>query len=42
MPAFSFWSDADVAAVLTHARGSFGNHAGPITAAEVTAARAAP
>ena len=42
MPGFAFWNDADVAAVLTHTRVSFGNRAGPITAAEVAAARANP
>jgi mono/diheme cytochrome c family protein len=42
MPAYAFWSDEDVAAVLTHTRQAFGNPAGPITAAEVAAARARP
>lgn len=33
-------SDADLAAVLTYIRGSWGNHAGPVTAADVKAVRA--
>ena len=42
MPAFAFWTDADVAAVLTHTRVSFGNRTGPIAPAEVAAGRANP
>jgi mono/diheme cytochrome c family protein len=42
MPAFGFWSDTDVAAVLTHTRRSFGNQAAPVAPAEVAALRAAP
>ncbi|MDE3067734.1 MAG: cytochrome c [Verrucomicrobiota bacterium] len=34
-------SDADLAAVLTYIRGSWGNKAGPVTPAQVKAARAA-
>jgi mono/diheme cytochrome c family protein len=42
MPAFASWSDADVSAVLTFMRRSFGNNAGSITAREVSALRARP
>jgi glucose/arabinose dehydrogenase len=42
MPAFAFWSDADVAAVLTHTRASFGNRARPILATEVATVRGNP
>jgi cytochrome c6 len=42
MPDFSTsLDDADIAAVLTYARSSWGNHAPPITGAEVTMRRAA-
>lgn len=41
MPQFAWLSDDDVAAVLTHIRGSYGNAAAPVTAAEVAAVRAA-
>ncbi|HXQ63324.1 MAG TPA: cytochrome c [Steroidobacteraceae bacterium] len=41
MPQFSYLSDADLAALLTHVRSSFGNHASPVTPAMVAAARAA-
>lgn len=42
MPDFSTsLDDADIAAVLTYARSSWGNHAPPITGAEVTLRRAA-
>jgi cytochrome c6 len=42
MPDFSTsLDDADIAAVLTYARSSWGNHASPITGAEVTLRRAA-
>lgn len=42
MPDFSnSLDDADIAAVLTYARSSWGNHAPPITGAEVTMRRAA-
>lgn len=41
MPQFAWLSDADLAAVLTHVRGGFGNSAPPITAAEVAAVRTA-
>lgn len=41
MPQFSYLSDEDLATLLTHVRTSFGNHAAPVTAAMVAAARAA-
>lgn len=41
MPPFPWLSDADLAAVLTHVRGSFGNQAAPVTEADVSAVRAA-
>lgn len=41
MPQFSYLSDADLAALLTHVRSSFGNHAPPVTPAMVAEARAA-
>lgn len=34
-------SDAEIAGVLTYVRGAFGNHAGPVAAAEVAKVRAA-
>jgi glucose/arabinose dehydrogenase/mono/diheme cytochrome c family protein len=40
MPAFNVLSDADLAAVLTHARERFGPGAGPVTPAEIAAVRA--
>ncbi len=40
MPPFPWLSDADIAAVLTHVRGNFGNQAAPVTEAEVSAVRA--
>ena len=42
MPAFSTWSDPDVAAVLTYLRRAFGGGAPPVTAAQVAAARNLP
>jgi glucose/arabinose dehydrogenase/cytochrome c5 len=42
MPPYAFWSDADVAAVLTHMRQSFGNRAAPVSPAEVAALRTNP
>jgi mono/diheme cytochrome c family protein len=41
MPQFSFLTDADLAAVLTHVRTNFGNHAPPVTVDEVAAVRRA-
>ncbi|MDP2316400.1 MAG: cytochrome c [Pseudomonadota bacterium] len=42
MPAFAAQlSDAEIAAVVTHVRGSFGNAAGPVTEAQVAEVRAA-
>jgi mono/diheme cytochrome c family protein len=41
MPQFSYLSDADLAALLTHVRSSFGNTAPAVDAAMVAAARAA-
>jgi mono/diheme cytochrome c family protein len=41
MPQFSYLSDEELAALLTHVRSSFGNHASPVTAAMVATARAA-
>jgi mono/diheme cytochrome c family protein len=41
MPQFSYLGDADLAALLTHVRASFGNHAPAVTPAMVAAARAA-
>ena len=41
MPQFSYLSDEDLAAILTHVRTSFGNHAAAVTPAMVAAARAA-
>jgi mono/diheme cytochrome c family protein len=41
MPQFGYLSDDDLAALLTYVRSSFGNHASPVTAAMVAAARAA-
>lgn len=41
MPQFSYLPDEDLATLLTHVRTSFGNHATPVTAAMVAAARAA-
>lgn len=41
MPQYSWLSDEDVAAVLTHVRSSFGNAQPSITPAEVAAVRAA-
>jgi mono/diheme cytochrome c family protein len=40
MPTFEDLPDEEIAAVLTYVRGSFGNKAGPVTAAQVKAARA--
>ncbi|GAB4410974.1 MAG: cytochrome c2 [Bacteroidia bacterium] len=40
MPSHAHLSDADIAAVLTYVRASFGNQAGAIGEAEVAAARA--
>ena len=39
MPTFEDLPDDEIAAVLTYVRGSFGNKAGPVTAAQVKAAR---
>jgi len=41
MPQFGYLKDADLAALLTYVRGSFGNHAPAITPEMVAAARAA-
>jgi len=41
MPQFSYLSDADLAALLSYVRSSFGNHAAPVSAAMVAQARAA-
>ena len=41
MPQFAFLTDADLAALLTHVRSSFGNHATPITPEMVGAVRRA-
>ena len=41
MPQFHWLSDEDLAAVLTHVRGSFGNAYPPVTAAMVADVRAA-
>ncbi len=41
MPQFAYLTDADLAAVLTHVRSSFGNHAAPVLPAEVAAVRRA-
>jgi mono/diheme cytochrome c family protein len=40
MPTFEMLSDEDLAALLTYLRSSFGNRAGPVTAAQVAAQRA--
>ena len=40
MPQFSYLSDQDLAALLTHVRTSFGNHAAAVTPAMVAAERA--
>jgi hypothetical protein len=42
MPVFASWSDADVSAVLSHMRRSFGNQAPPIGPAAVAAVRGNP
>jgi nitrite reductase (NO-forming) len=42
MPAFDNLSDQEIADVLTYIRGSFGNHAGPVAAADVARVRATP
>jgi len=41
MPQFAYLGDAQLAAVLTHVRQSFGNAYGPISVDQVAAARAA-
>lgn len=41
MPAFSFLSDAEIAAIINHERSSWGNDAPLVTEAEVTAVREA-
>jgi len=41
MPQFAFLTDADLAAVLSHVRTSFGNHAPPVTQQQVAAVRRA-
>ncbi len=41
MPQFAYLSDAQLAAVLTHLRTSFGNAYGPVTVEQVAAVRAA-
>jgi mono/diheme cytochrome c family protein len=41
MPGYAFWSDEDVAAVLTHTRASFGAHSAPVAPAEVAGVRGA-
>lgn len=40
MPQFAWLNDADLAAVLTYARSSFGNDATPVEASQVAAVRA--
>ena len=40
MPGFAHLGDADLAAILSYVRKSFGNDAGPVSADEVAAARA--
>ena len=40
MPGFAHLGDADLAAILTYVRGSFGNSAGAVSAEDVAAARA--
>jgi mono/diheme cytochrome c family protein len=40
MPQFAYLSDADLAALLTHVRSSFGNQAPPVTPEMVARARA--
>jgi glucose/arabinose dehydrogenase/cytochrome c5 len=42
MPAFAAWSDADIAAVLSYARRTYGNGASAITPAQVAAVRSGP
>jgi cytochrome c6 len=43
MPAFKAQlSDADLAEVLSYVRGAWGNHAGPMSAADVARARGGP
>ena len=41
MPQFSYLTDADLAALLTHVRSSFGNHAAPVLPSQVAAMRSA-
>lgn len=41
MPPFTWLSDADIAAVISHVRSNFGNAAAAVTEAEVSAVRAA-
>jgi len=41
MPQFAYLTDTDLAALLTWVRGSFGNHAAPITPQMVASARLA-
>jgi mono/diheme cytochrome c family protein len=41
MPPWKSLADTDIAAVLTYVRSNFGNTAGPVTADEVAAIRAA-
>jgi mono/diheme cytochrome c family protein len=40
MTPYAHLSDADIAAVLSYIRSSFGNQSGPVTAGEVAAVRA--
>jgi len=41
MPQFAYLTDADLAALLTHVRASFGNNAAPVLPAQVAAVRRA-
>jgi len=41
MPQFAYLTDADLAALLSHVRASFGNHASPVPQAQVAAVRRA-
>ena len=41
MPQFAYLTDDDLAALLTHVRGSFGNHAEPVPPSRVAAMRRA-
>ena len=39
MPMFDYLKDADLARILTYVRDAFGNHAGPVSEADVAAGR---